>query len=44
MTCKDCKYYDDCKNEYGDTDYYDDVEPEFTEETVELFCPSFKEK
>ena len=44
MTCKDCKFYDDCKNEYGDTDYYDNAEPEFTEPTVELFCPSFKEK
>ena len=43
MTCKDCKHYVDCQNEYGDTDYLDTAYDEFTEHRVEKFCLSFRE-
>ena len=41
MTCKDCLYYKFCKNQYGDTDYYDD---EVITTDVENYCGKFEDK
>ena len=42
MTCKDdCLHYEFCKNQFGDTDYFDD---EVITNDVENYCGKFEDK
>ena len=41
MTCEDCLYYNFCKNQYGDTDYFDDEDIIYD---VEKYCGKAEDK
>lgn len=41
MTCEDCVLYSWCRNQHGDTDYFDTYDDTYTDYEVEKQCTGF---
>jgi len=41
MTCEDCILYSWCRNQHGDTDYFDTYDDTYTDYEVEKECTGF---